>query len=106
MRAKELEVSHPSNPPNPDPEPEAPQPSKGKNNSWEFYTFYYSESAETQKAKPEDKTDMEPKLDKSPVKADNGNPPVDSESTDARISQLEEDNAKLLHMVNLIQGFL
>jgi hypothetical protein len=49
---------------------------------------------------------MEPKLDKSPVKADNGNPPVDSASTDARISQLEEDNAKLLHMVNLIQGFL
>jgi hypothetical protein len=33
MRAKELEVSHPSNPPNPGPEPEAPQPSKGKNNS-------------------------------------------------------------------------
>jgi hypothetical protein len=49
---------------------------------------------------------MEPKLDKNPVKADNGNPPVDSASTDARISQLEEDNAKLLHMVNLIQGFL
>jgi len=89
MRAKELEVSHPSNPPNPDPEPEAPQPSK--------------ESSETQKAKPEDKPDMEPKLDKNPVKADNGNQPVDSASTDARINQLEEDNAKLLHMVNLIQ---
>ena len=49
---------------------------------------------------------MEQKTDKNSVKADNGTQPVDASSTDARISQLEEDNSKLMHLVNLIQGFL
>jgi len=49
---------------------------------------------------------MEPKIDKNVVKTDNGDQAVNSASTDARISQLEEDNAKLMHLVNLIQGFL
>jgi len=89
MRAKELEVSHPSKLSNPDPEPEALEPLK--------------ESTEAPKPKTEDKTDMEQKTDKNSVKADNGTQPVDASSTDARISQLEEDNSKLMHLVNLIQ---
>ncbi|CAG5087570.1 Oidioi.mRNA.OKI2018_I69.PAR.g11574.t1.cds [Oikopleura dioica] len=87
MRAKELEVSHPPNPQNLEPEPETPQTGK--------------ESAENQKPKPVDKPAMEPKPDKSQACVDKANLPV--VQVDARITQLEQDNAKLMHLVNLIQ---
>ena len=62
------------------------------------------ESAENQKPKPVDKPAMEAKPDKSQANVDKANLPV--VQVDARITQLEQDNAKLMHLVNLIQGLI